>query len=58
MKWGDSSRGRGNFASELLYFFRTYKKWWLGPVFVFLAVFGLFVLAGGSQSIMAIYALF
>ncbi|MBI4964277.1 MAG: hypothetical protein HY913_13450 [Desulfomonile tiedjei] len=44
--------------AEYLYFLRTYKMWWLAPLFVLIAVLGVFVVTLGSKAALMIYALF
>ena len=46
-------------VKELWAFMRVRKKWWLGPIFVVLVLFGmLIVLTEGSAAAPFIYALF
>ena len=49
---------RRGLLSEYLYFFRTYKMWWLVPVIGLVAILGTLVVLGGSQAALMIYALF
>jgi hypothetical protein len=48
---------RGLF-SEYVYFFRTYRMWWLVPVIAVTAILGTVVMLGGSKAALLIYALF
>lgn len=49
---------RAGLLGEYMYFLKTYKAWWLLPVFALVSVLGLLVVMGGSQAAMLIYALF
>lgn len=49
---------RAGLLGEYMYFLKTYKAWWLLPVFALVFVLGLLVVMGGSQAAMLIYALF
>jgi len=50
-------RRRGLLA-EYLYFFRTYRMWWLVPVILVTGILGTLVVVGGSKAALLIYALF
>jgi len=45
-------------AREFFDFMRTYKKWWLTPIILMMALVGLLVIAGGTAAAPFIYALF
>ena len=49
---------RGGIWPEYFYFLRTYKMWWLLPVFGLVTVLGVFVALVGSKAALMIYALF
>ena len=50
---------KSGLASELWAFMRVRKKWWLGPIFVVLALFGaLIVFSQGSALAPFVYTLF
>lgn len=49
---------RAGLISEYVYFFRTYKMWWLLPTIGLIAILGTLVILGGSQAALMIYALF
>ncbi len=45
--------------SELVYFLRTSKKWWLGPILVFLLLLSLLIVFTESSALAPfIYSLF
>jgi len=45
--------------SELLYFLRTSKKWWLGPILIFLVLLSLLIVFTESSALAPfIYSLF
>jgi hypothetical protein len=48
----------GGLLSELWMFLRCNKKWWLAPILVMLALFGLLILLAGSGAAPFIYTLF
>ncbi len=51
--------GRLRIFSELLYFMRTSKKWWLGPILVFLVLLSLLIVFTESSALAPfIYSLF
>ena len=46
-------------VKEVWLFLRVRKKWWLGPIFIFLLLFGAFIiLTEGSAVTMFIYTMF
>ncbi len=49
---------RRGLISEYLYFFRTYKMWWLLPVIVTVVGLGGLVILSGTKGGLMIYALF
>lgn len=49
---------RRGLLAEYVYFFRTYKMWWLVPVVMVIIVLGALVVMTGSQGALLIYALF
>lgn len=54
----ESKKPRGNFASELIAFLASNKKWWLLPILVVLLLFGLLLVLGGTAAGPFIYPLF
>jgi drug/metabolite transporter superfamily protein YnfA len=54
---GKSDSGQG-FASELWYFLKNSKKWWLLPMVVILLAFGLLVFLSSTAAAPFIYTLF
>jgi hypothetical protein len=44
--------------SDLWYFLRHNRKWWLTPIVILLLVFGVLVMLGGSAAAPFIYTLF
>jgi len=50
--------GRSNILSEYVYFLRTYRMWWLMPVFAAITILGILVVLGGTKAGLLIYALF
>ena len=46
------------FFSDLLYFARTHKKWWMIPIVSLLLLFGALMLLGGTAGAPFIYTLF
>jgi hypothetical protein len=50
--------GRSGILEEYLYFLRTYRMWWLMPVFVAITLLGILVILGGTKAGLLIYALF
>lgn len=50
--------GRASILSEYLYFLRTYRMWWLLPVFMAITILGVLVVLGGTKAGLLIYALF
>jgi len=56
---GDTMFRRLGIFSELWYFLRTSKKWWLGPILVFLLLISLLVVFTESSALAPfIYSLF
>jgi hypothetical protein len=55
---GSGKIGRSSILSEYLYFLRTYRMWWLMPVFAAIMIFGILVILGGTKAGLLIYALF
>ena len=56
-KQKDKPQRRG-ILGEYFYFLRTYKMWWLLPVFTVITVFGVLIVLAGSKAALLIYALF
>ena len=52
------NRGRSSVFGEFWYFLRQNKKWWLLPIVVVLALFGVLVLLSGTAAAPFIYTLF
>ena len=52
------SRRQAGFATEFWNFLRQSKKWWLLPIVVILAVFGLLMVLSGTAAAPFIYTLF
>lgn len=50
--------GQGGMMSELLYFLRTSKKWWLTPIILAILLLGLLVVLGSTGAAPFIYTLF
>ena len=50
--------GRAGILSEYVYFLRTYRMWWLMPVFAAITILGILVVLGGTKAGLLIYALF
>ena len=50
--------GRSSILSEYVYFLRTYRMWWLMPVFAAITILGILVVLGGTKAGLLIYALF
>ena len=48
----------GGALSDLWYFLRNSKKWWLTPIVIALMLLGLLVVLGGSGAAPFIYTLF
>ena len=49
--------GRG-IVSELIYFLRESRKWWLAPVLILFVIFAVFMLMAGSAAAPFIYTIF
>ncbi len=49
---------RRGLLAEYVYFFRTYKMWWLVPVVMVIVVLGALIVMTGTQGALLIYALF
>ena len=45
-------------VQEFLFFLVEYRNWWLVPIFVVLALLGLFIVLGGTGAAPFIYTLF
>ncbi len=52
------NKRRTGFVAEFWYFLRQNKKWWLLPIVVVLALFGVLVLLSGTAAAPFIYTLF
>jgi hypothetical protein len=52
-----SHSGR-SIVSELIYFLRESRKWWLAPVLVLFVIFAVFMLMAGSAAAPFIYTIF
>ena len=53
-----ASGGRSSLASEFWQFITENKKWWLAPILVVLALFGILMLLGSTAAAPFIYTLF
>jgi hypothetical protein len=53
-----SEKHRNGMVSEFLYFLKTSKKWWLLPIVVILASFGVLIFLSGTAAAPFIYTLF
>jgi hypothetical protein len=51
-------RKRRGILGEYWYFLKTYKSWWLLPLFGLILLVGFLVVLGGTQAGLLIYALF
>ena len=51
-------RARPGLLAEYVYFLRTYRMWWLVPVFAAITLLGMLVVLGGTKAGLLIYALF
>ena len=49
---------RHSIWSEYAYFIRTYRMWWLVPLFLLIGALGIFVVVAGTKGSLLIYALF
>jgi hypothetical protein len=49
---------RSGLIAEYVYFLRTYRMWWLVPVFAAITILGVLVILGGTKAGLLIYALF
>lgn len=49
---------RRSIWSEYFYFVRTYRMWWLVPLFLLIGILGIFVVVAGTKGSLLIYALF
>ena len=56
-KSASEQRGHGVFG-EMWYFLATSKKWWLAPILIVMAMFGLLILFSGTAAAPFIYTLF
>jgi Family of unknown function (DUF5989) len=53
-----SNAGRTGLFGELWGFMKENKRWWLLPILVFLLIFGLLLVLGGTGAAPFIYTLF
>ena len=53
-----STRATESVLSDLWYFLRHTRKWWLLPLFIVLLAFGALMLLGGTAAAPFIYTLF
>jgi Family of unknown function (DUF5989) len=51
-------KGGSSLIGEYVYFLRTYRMWWLLPVFAAIMTLGVLVILGGTKAALLIYALF
>lgn len=49
---------RRGLLEEYVYFLKTYKAWWLIPLFLLVTLMGILVMLGGTKAGLLIYALF
>ena len=49
---------RQGVVGEFLYFLKTSKKWWLLPIVIIVALFGILVFLSGTAAAPFIYTLF
>jgi Family of unknown function (DUF5989) len=49
---------RHGLIAEYMYFLRSYRMWWLVPVFAAVTILGVLVVLGGTKAGLLIYALF
>ena len=49
---------RKGLLAEYVYFFKTYRMWWLLPIVMVIVVLGALVVLTGTQGALLIYALF
>lgn len=54
----EGERPRRTLAGEVWEFLSTNKKWWMLPIIVVFAFFGLLMLVGGTAAAPFIYSLF
>ena len=54
----ERTAARRSMLSEVLHFLGSTKKWWLLPIIVVFAFFGLLMLVGGTAAAPFIYTLF
>jgi hypothetical protein len=54
----ESAQARPTLVAELWDFLRTNKRFWMLPIFVVFAFFGLLMLVGGTAAAPFIYSLF
>ena len=57
-KHAAEEKQRQGFVAEFLYFLKTSKKWWLLPIVVIVALFGILVFLSGTAAAPFIYTLF
>jgi len=53
-----SQKSRPNILSDFISFLAHNKKWWMIPILIFLLLFGLLLVLGGSPLAPFIYPLF
>jgi hypothetical protein len=54
----ESTHGRRTLVAEVWGFLASNKKWWMLPIIVVFAFFGLLMLVGGTAAAPFIYSLF
>jgi hypothetical protein len=54
----ESTKGRGGLVREFFLYLNHNKKWWLAPIILFLLLFGLLLVLGGTPVGPFIYPLF
>jgi Family of unknown function (DUF5989) len=54
----EAGAGRASLMSELVQFIVQNKKWWLVPIVIVLAIFGVLMLLGSTAAAPFIYTLF
>ena len=53
-----ASESRTSLVGELWYFLNQSKKWWLLPILIIVAAFGILTMLSGSAAAPFIYSLF